>query len=651
MKKILLSFLLATGIAAGAQTNYALSFNGTNNYVDGGNSSSFNPNNIKTMECWVKLNSLTGSQEILAKSVSGQGIELLLFNNALSAYFMYDGSNVSYIAYPLSNLQTGTWYHLAVTWDGTKENIRLYVNGVSVGTRTDIGNINSTGLTNPAGNFRIGNWADPTARYFNGTIDEVRIWNSNRTAAQLKSAMFQTGTTQTGLVAYYKMDQGSGTSLPNSTAITGLTGTLVNSPAWVASPVQKSANALDFDGTNDHVNLGTSATLKFSSAFTAEMWVKSANWAVTAQQQLLSCFESGGYGITLTTDGKLNFFIRSNTSGGYVGISYPVSNLTNNTWYHVAGTFDGRYIQLYVNGNLAGTYDFGSSGTTVFYTYPSNPVFIGADPTQTATPQGLYFSGQIDEVRLWNTARSQAQIQSAMDTEIDPSDAAQTTGLVSYYTFNEGTTAATNTGLATVPDQRGTNNATLTNFALTGSTSNFVAQKAALVVLPVTYLSFTTQRQGSQVLLQWSTAQEQNTSGFTVQHSTDNQTWNNIAGLPASGYSNDVRRYSYVHTTPAAGTNLYRLLLTDQDGKTSYSTIRTVSFNSTAADRLSYAITGTEVRVQLSLPSRVTLYSLDGKKMVQKVLPAGQQSINVSHVARGIYLLNVGNRTEKILLN
>lgn len=243
------------------------------------------------MECWVKFNSLTGSQEILSKSIVGQGIELLIYGGNLAAYFMRDASNYSYIAYPTTNLSTGVWYHVAISWDGTKENIRLYVNGESVGTRTDAGNITTTGLTNPAGSFRIGNWADPSTRYFNGTVDEARIWNVNRTAVQIKGAMFQTGTNQTGLVAYYKMNEGTGTSLGNGTAATGLSGTLINAPSWVASPVFKNTNALSFDGSNDYVDLGTASALKLSTTFTEELWVKSSNWNMASEQELISCFE------------------------------------------------------------------------------------------------------------------------------------------------------------------------------------------------------------------------------------------------------------------------------------------------------------------------------------------------------------------------
>lgn len=651
MKKTLLLLLLATGMSVGAQSNYALSFNGTN-YVDCGNSGSFNANTIRTMECWVKFNNLSGDQEILSKSIVGQGIELLIYSGNLAAYFMRDGTNYSFIAYPTTNLSTGVWYHIAMSWDGTKENIRLYVNGAAVGTRTDGGNINTTGLTNPAGNFRIGNWADPSARYFNGIIDEARIWNVNRTAAQIKNDMFQIGTDQTGLLAYYKMNAGSGTSLPNSTATPGLTGTLTGTsptftlPAWVASPVIKNPNALGFDGSNDYVDLGTAGSLKPSAALTEEFWVKPANWNPANEQELISCFESSGYGMYLS-GGNLFFRLWPSGASGYRGVSYPVSNLTNNTWYHLAGTFDGRYIQLYVNGVLVGTDDLGSTKTV---SYIANNFLIGADAGGVGqVPDGMYFNGQIDEVRIWNVARTQAQVQASMNAELNSSDAVQTTGLVAYYTFNQGTASGTNTDLATVIDQKGTANGRLTNFALTGTASNYVTQQSGITVLPVTYLSFTAQRQGSGVSLQWSTAQEQNSSYFTLQYSVDNRTWNNIGSVPAAGNSNEVRNYSYVHTNSAKGIIRYRIVQTDRDGKNSYSQIRAVSLNeSTAANVMYNYISGNRIQMQLEEPTLVRLYSQDGRLLLQKQLAEGLQAVDVSGFAKGIYLLKAGDRTEKI---
>jgi hypothetical protein len=203
----------------------------------------------------------------------------------------------------------------------------------------------------------------------------------------------------------------------------------------------------------------------------------------------------------------------------------------------------------------------------------------------------------------------------------------------------------------TAIDQVGTNNATLSGFALTGSTSNIVTQKNDLVTLPVAYLSFVAKKRGGQVNLKWSTVQEQNASHFTLQHSRDNSAWSTIANIPAAGNSNTVRDYRHTHITPVTGTNHYRLVLNDKDGKSSYSPVRTVVVNtSVTATLLSNTITDNLIRVHLNGPTQVTLYSLAGNTVVQKQLSTGLQAIEVNNLARGIYLLAINGRTEKIML-
>ena len=198
----------------------ALNFDGTNDYVDCGSGASLATNNIKTMECWTRFGSLSGDQEILSRSIAGSGIELLLYNSTLSFYCMNaTTSAASFISYPASNFVTGIWYHLAVAWDGTtKESMRLYVNGVPVGTRTDVGNINGAGVTNPPGTFRIGQWSQSgTNRFFNGSIDEARIWSTQRSQSEIQSNMYNITGPNTSLAAYYKFDLGTAGGTNSST--------------------------------------------------------------------------------------------------------------------------------------------------------------------------------------------------------------------------------------------------------------------------------------------------------------------------------------------------------------------------------------------------------------------------------------------------
>ena len=217
-----------TFVVTGTGTNVgaALNFDGSNDYVDCGNAASFNPNNIKTLETWVKFNSLVNDQDIVSKASTCSGTEMLLYGSNLAVYFMKDCSNFSHIDYPKSNFTVGQWYHLAVTWDGTKESIRLYVNGVSVGTLSHTGNINATSLSNPTNGLYLGDWG-PRGRPLNGVLDEVRVWSITRTCDQISQLRnCELVGNESGLVAYYKFNQGVAAS--DNTTLTSLTDATAN---------------------------------------------------------------------------------------------------------------------------------------------------------------------------------------------------------------------------------------------------------------------------------------------------------------------------------------------------------------------------------------------------------------------------------------
>ena len=128
------------------------------------------------------------------------------------------------------------WAHLAMTYDGSA--VKLFVNGVEKASKTSSGNMLST----MSSQLTIG--GNPRGSYFNGMIDEFRVWNVARSASDITSTMNKPlAGNEPGLVAYFKFDDGSGTSAADSTTSAGHTahnGTLMAAsstqvPEWVAS--------------------------------------------------------------------------------------------------------------------------------------------------------------------------------------------------------------------------------------------------------------------------------------------------------------------------------------------------------------------------------------------------------------------------------
>ena len=138
--------------------------------------------------------------------------------------------------------------------------------------------------------------------------------------------------------------------------------------------------------------------------------------------------------------------------------------LQTGQWYHLAITFTNTQARLYINGVLNNTVNANFS--------------LPNDLTVTATSIGAwlgdgggqYFNGNIDEFRVWNVALSATDIANTMNCE-----AMSQPELVTYYKFNQGFDYVSNTSVTTLTDSAGSNTGTLTNFALTGATSNWKA--------------------------------------------------------------------------------------------------------------------------------------------------------------------------------
>jgi len=218
------------------------------------------------------------------------------------------------------------------------------------------------------------------------------LYSNTATAATL--------TTITGLVAAYSFDEGSGTTV-NDLSGNNNNGTALNT-TWTS--VAKFGNALAFNGTTSLVTISDSATLHLTTGMTLEAWVDPANGP-------------GGWRDVIYK-GNDNYYLEGSSDsgppagGGTFGGSNSnvkgASLLTPGSWSHLAITYDGSILRLYVNGSqVASQARTGSIATS------TNPLQIGGDSIF-----GQYFIGTIDEVRVYNVPLSQSQIQSDMAVPI-----------------------------------------------------------------------------------------------------------------------------------------------------------------------------------------------------------------------------------------
>jgi hypothetical protein len=231
-------------------------------------------------------------------------------------------------------------------------------------------------------------------------------------------------------------------------------------------------NALNF--VNSNVNIFNSAT---TANFTAEAYIKTTDASRTGsaayEGSLLFGADVPGNANDFTIsvlNGTINFFdgnVGQNTAGA--------TNVTDGKWHHIAVVREsGVSVRIYIDGVLDATGSRVGSGLL-----NANPVIkLG----------GGSFNGSMDEVRIWNSARTKVQIEATMLTDISGS----TPGLLAYYNFDNGTAGDINTGLNTLTDQTANlYNGTMSGFALSGTSSNWVESYAMVVPIPTAATNIT----------------------------------------------------------------------------------------------------------------------------------------------------------------
>jgi hypothetical protein len=261
---------------------------------------------------------------------------------------------------------------------------RSYPTSVNVGTTTSY---TLTGLTTGQ-------------RYY---VAVTASDTSGNRSAYSTEVTFIAPTDPSGLVAAYDFDQGSGSTLTDVSG-KGHHGT-ISGAVWISSG--KYGKALVFDGVNDYVRVSDSAALDLTTHMTFEAWVYP-----TALQS--------GQRPAMTKDGAAYFLRASSTTGtlrpsGGVTLGSTIRSITApnaipvKTWSHLAVTYNGSTLRLYVNGtqvassSVAGTIKNGGA------------LRIGGDSVK-----GQYFRGRMDDARLYNRALTATEIRADMNNSVKP---------------------------------------------------------------------------------------------------------------------------------------------------------------------------------------------------------------------------------------
>lgn len=485
-------------------TSTALNFN-SNQYINSNGYPTF-ANNF-TIEAWVNP---TSTHQIDAQSTSGTGgtggqkymlwpthrgseagIGISIGTNGISVYEHGGGYMPSLLTW--ANPVTG-WTHIAVVY--TNKQPTLYVNGVLVATGLTSTKANcypSLGRANAiypnSGGIGGGSYGS-----FDGSIDDFRLWSVSRTATEIQNNMNTClAGNEANLYALYDFENGTGSStLTDLTGNADNQGTLTNmdpNTDWVSGAsvcatcpremTQKATVTLDsgtvvgndkrgemytFDGVDDYIS---TADFNLDNDFSLECWFK-AHSPGSGYQPILSKPTAAAsnpvneFNLQIQSGTRnLNFLLSNGTSytnlhaNGNTG-----ADIVANTWYHVAITIEGTDMKMYLNGELTDQATF--TGTRQS---GNIPLLIA----RYFNPSGQHFDGNIDEVRVWSTVRTQEQIREYMHLSITDCN---NSGLIAYYQFDNDDAVGTVNG---VKNAVGANHGTATNMTVADKVASEVA--------------------------------------------------------------------------------------------------------------------------------------------------------------------------------
>ena len=319
-----------------------------------------------------------------------------------------------------NGLAINRWYLVVGTFDGTVQ--KLYINGVYV-TQA------SSATLNAFSSLNIGRSASSASRYFNGLIDDVRIYNRALSAGEIKQLYNMGGdkiaktvapvnNLKSGLVGYWTFD---GKDMLNGKALdrsgNNNTGSLMNIATSTFYKAGKIGQGFNFDGVNDGVNLNsnTNFNLSGSNAFTISGWVKptiisSSYKAIFARGFIASSAVNRTYYLSSQTGAGDGSRITAGVSDGtnVITLTTTVNGfLVANQWIYITLAFNGveKTLTLYRNGNYY-TQATNASFTTIWDGDAANDRQTGIGATFTGEIPAQVWQGFLDDVRVYKRALS-----------------------------------------------------------------------------------------------------------------------------------------------------------------------------------------------------------------------------------------------------
>jgi hypothetical protein len=559
----------------------------------------------------------------------------------------------------ICDITTNKTYYVAMVYDG--DSLKFYRNGFEMSSVAATGNLfQNNWITN------IGSLASekstPYSETLFGYINEVRIWNVVRTQAQLRQYMnkpLPNPTAQTGLLAYYELN--SLTNLQGNAAWNGSVSGSVNIS-------QSNPTCSSFAADSCEIVPGTVCSNDWLATPSYPTYVDIGQLNVTGNQITVEAeinrTQPYADGTGDNNDGDIvskhldpsntNYLLRlnhayfTNTAGQFFATP-DVCDAELNKTYHVAMVYDGATLKYYRNGFLMS--QIAASGNLYQNTFPARIGLYSGSVVEN-------FLGYITEVRIWNVARTQAQLRQYMNTSL-PNPTTQT-GLLAYYNFSSLNNLQGNAAW----------NGTLTGSASIGQINptceGFVADSCGVQVMPLTLRNFQGSITNHSANLSWTTFDEVNTASDFAERSYDGTDFSVIGSLPAKG---SLQQNVYQFTDQPSFANakvFYRIKFVDKDGKYTYSNILVLQLNTPSLNGLKLFPNPAKTFVQLTYTSIkdettiIKVTDISGKIIIMQpcITNKGVNSVDVNFAnkfSHGTYIVqlivNGKNQVSKLVVD
>jgi len=385
---------------------YSLTFSGSGQYLSVADPASgvldFPNGTNFSLSGWFNRSAFAADHTIIAKKndqTTGAGYVVWVDNNGSTDYLFFEASDGThtYQIQSTTDFSATGWHHFAITWNdsATTNPVNLYIdgkldNGATSGTFSSV-----TDLSNALA-FRIGAESDAGVP-FAGSLDDIRIYGYALGADQVKKVYNTSSPTQpidTSLVGHWTFD---GTDVQGTTAIDrssfGNNGTITGTTKTIG----KLGQALSFNGTSNYVSIPDSSLWTWNPGTetrSVTAWVMFTS--LSGSPVILGDNGSDWYHFGYYTSLDVLSFYDGNAT--YIGSN---ASLSVGTWYFLSWVINSGTTYFYKDGS-----SLGSDGPVANVSRDPSGLAIGS------TNGGSFFSGQVDDVRIYNRALSATEIAS-----------------------------------------------------------------------------------------------------------------------------------------------------------------------------------------------------------------------------------------------